>query len=551
LRSPIARTAIRILAILLCAGSMWISHHLALKHVKQIAAPPAQAAATQPATQVAAEKDLGILGEPCAAIIETADCDKVMASDWGEITFAGIRFPTALLGLYYYTALFVWFVLVGPVTTSRAWIHVLLACFMAVGLGMSGLLMYEMTRLPELCDLCIVTHVANLLVFICVLLLWPRKPRTVPGPVVVQPATAPSTSLFAPLADPPGTSRDWPHWWMLAVTPVVILLVMWVQTLSLASYTRGDPRAVQQLQGKLEETESRLGLVGKERDLYRSMSEQHEASAEIEEFRTRMSQEIEQLEAKVRNTEQVRDYWKKHFERYNTKWRHTYLAWQLNPPVNFSPSDRVRGPANARHTVTIFSDFECPTCRDFEHAFTQRIVPMAAQHGGLRVVFKHWPISTGCNPHAVRDLHPAACAASLAAEAAMMVGGVEAFWKMHDLLFERQHEWKTSPAFDNYARQIGLDVEAFQAAMKSDEAMRRILADVEEGAALGKDLVDAGHLDESEREFLKVDSTPSVYFNNKKMVTLHHIHTWQSIMAQPPPQAAAPGAAPRPAAPGN
>src|SRR5690606_24896957 len=135
-------------------------------------------------------------------------------------------------------------------------------------------------------------------------------------------------------------------------------------------------------------------------------------------------------------------------------------------------------------------------------------------HGGLRVVFKMWPISTSCNPTAKTDLHPVACDASLAAQAAFMLGGNEAFWKMHDLLFETQSQWKRTtkqlesgvprPDFTSYAVQIGLNPDAFRKAMTSPEALAAVKADIEEGINLGKDLMEQGLITAAEQEVLAV-----------------------------------------------
>ena len=102
------------------------------------------------------------------------------------------------------------------------------------------------------------------------------------------------------------------------------------------------------------------------------------------------------------------------------------------------PDDVARGPADAAHTVVVFSDFECIRCREFAAFFRQKIE--LNERLSVRIVFKHYPLNPECNPHARRMTHPNACAAARAAEAARLIGGNEGFWRMHDQLFLAENQ---------------------------------------------------------------------------------------------------------------
>ena len=111
----------------------------------------------------------------------------------------------------------------------------------------------------------------------------------------------------------------------------------------------------------------------------------------------------------------------------------TGLVWDLekNPFVETAaqvPTDGPSfGPANAKITLVVFSDFECPYCREF--ARTLR-TDLARNYKDVRVVFKDFPIES---------LHPWAKSAS---EAAHCIGddNAEMFWSFHDWIFEHQGE---------------------------------------------------------------------------------------------------------------
>ena len=107
-------------------------------------------------------------------------------------------------------------------------------------------------------------------------------------------------------------------------------------------------------------------------------------------------------------------------------------------------------------------------------------------NGKVKLVFKQYPLPG----------HPKAKEAAKAAVAAHKQGK---FWEMHDLLFENQETLPTAD-FDEYAQKLGLDMKRFEADMASKETTKKIEADIAEGRAAG------------------VDSTPSIYVNDRRFV---------------------------------
>ena len=85
----------------------------------------------------------------------------------------------------------------------------------------------------------------------------------------------------------------------------------------------------------------------------------------------------------------------------------------LKVPV--SPTDHVRGSAEARITVVEYGDFQCRICRSAEPGVRM----LLDQHPGtVRLVYRHFPIQSA---------HPHALMAAEAAEAAAAEGK---FWEM-------------------------------------------------------------------------------------------------------------------------
>src|SRR4051812_32300779 len=124
--------------------------------------------------------------------------------------------------------------------------------------------------------------------------------------------------------------------------------------------------------------------------------------------------------------------------------------------------DHVRGPEGAP-VVLLYADFTCPKCVLVAHRL--RDAP-------LRVAFRHF---------ALRARHPRALALAHAAEAA---GAQDAFWAMHDALYDDPgriddpHLWAR-------CRALGLDVDRFETDRRSDDVARRVARDVRDALRAG------------------------------------------------------------------
>jgi len=86
------------------------------------------------------------------------------------------------------------------------------------------------------------------------------------------------------------------------------------------------------------------------------------------------------------------------------------------------------GPADAKVTIVVFSDFQCPYCREFASTIRQNIPKKYPND--VRVVFENFPIVS---------LHPWA---ESAAEAGRCLSdeSAAAFWAFHDWIFDHQGE---------------------------------------------------------------------------------------------------------------
>jgi predicted DsbA family dithiol-disulfide isomerase len=169
-----------------------------------------------------------------------------------------------------------------------------------------------------------------------------------------------------------------------------------------------------------------------------------------------------------------------------------YLA-QRQEVIPARQDDR---PADYQPRLVVFTDFECPAC--YCSVTRMRRQASAAFGEQLNIEVHHFPLCDRCNDSVSGPGHPNACAAAYAAEAARLQGGVAAFWKMHDLLFEERARLGTAP-YRKLAARIGLDAERFGRDSEGD-AVRRI---VQEDVALARRL--------------GVEGTPAVFLNGRRV----------------------------------
>lgn len=120
--------------------------------------------------------------------------------------------------------------------------------------------------------------------------------------------------------------------------------------------------------------------------------------------------------------------------------------------------------------VVVYSDFQCPFCRQFAQPIRE-LQAKGADGTPVTVTFKHFPLS----------IHPAA---ELAHRAALAAEAQGRFWEMHDLLFANPQRVQRADLVA-YAKQLGLDQARFENDLDGDAVKRAIAADLAEGTKAG------------------------------------------------------------------
>jgi protein-disulfide isomerase len=162
-------------------------------------------------------------------------------------------------------------------------------------------------------------------------------------------------------------------------------------------------------------------------------------------------------------------------------WGNSKVSSSLNP---VSRDDPAQGPENAPVTIVEFSDYQCPYCKLWHDEVLSRLLVDYA--GQIRFIYRDYPLSG----------HPEA---QSAAEAANCAGDQDAYWEFHEALFGEQYGYGRS-AYEQYARDLGLDVEAFTTCLDSNRYQDEVLNDFRDGIRLG------------------VSSTPTFFINGTQVV---------------------------------
>ena len=156
------------------------------------------------------------------------------------------------------------------------------------------------------------------------------------------------------------------------------------------------------------------------------------------------------------------------------------------------------GPQDAPVIIVEFSDYQCPYCQ----VWHQQVFPeiLAAYGDQVRFVYRDLPIPG----------HPQALPAALAANCA---GEQDAYWQFHDRLFSGVYDLGRS-AYETYAQELGLDVEAFTSCLDSGRNQ------------------DEPQLDYQDAQSIGVNSTPTFVINGRVVVGAQPFSAFKAVIDQ-------------------
>ncbi|MGZ6123706.1 MAG: DsbA family protein [Myxococcales bacterium] len=177
------------------------------------------------------------------------------------------------------------------------------------------------------------------------------------------------------------------------------------------------------------------------------------------------------------------------------------------PPPAAAPQPQARnvdpgdGPATGskkpKVTIVEWSDFQCPFCSRVEPTLRQILT---TYKDDVRLVWRNEPLS----------FHPNAMPAAKAAMAAYRQGN-EKFWKMHALMFANQSQL-SEPKYEEWAKEVGLDVDRWRKDKESAEVTALIAKDNAYAQQVG------------------ADGTPAFFLNGKFISGAMPFETFKAVI---------------------
>ena len=168
-------------------------------------------------------------------------------------------------------------------------------------------------------------------------------------------------------------------------------------------------------------------------------------------------------------------------------------------------TNHVEGGGSTGVKLVEYGDYECPYCEEY-YPIVKQVV--ANEFSKITFQFRNYPLTS---------IHPNAFAGARAAEAAGLMGK---FWQMHDTLYNTSNwqQWSTSsnptPYFDQYAKQLGLNLTTFEADYASSKVNNMIQADMTAG------------------NNLNIQGTPTFYLDGKQINVAPQVSAFEKLINQ-------------------
>jgi protein-disulfide isomerase len=180
---------------------------------------------------------------------------------------------------------------------------------------------------------------------------------------------------------------------------------------------------------------------------------------------------------------------------------------RITPVARPMENGKAIGNPNAKVTIEVYEDFQCPSCKEFTNSVEKQLLESTyLSSGQVYYEFMQYPfIDTSA---ITKESHRAANASMCALEQAR-------FWDYHDILFANQGAVENGGSFNDkrlqaFAESLGLDMTVFNKCFSADKYSTEIEAEFQKGQTAG------------------VTGTPTVFLNGK-IVTPGFVPTYDEL----------------------
>lgn len=183
----------------------------------------------------------------------------------------------------------------------------------------------------------------------------------------------------------------------------------------------------------------------------------------------------------------------------------TPIATEVYPQVD----GKALGPKEASVVITVFSDFQCPFCRQFSQTTEKQVIDTYIANGqGVRLEYKHFIVVDG---------NVGGSESRRAAEASECASEQGQFWNFHEITYANWNGEGEGAFRDSrlkaFAESIGLEMNSFNSCFDSGKYADAVANDAAYGRVLG------------------VNSTPTVLINGQRIANPLNFAEFQSAIA--------------------
>lgn len=172
-----------------------------------------------------------------------------------------------------------------------------------------------------------------------------------------------------------------------------------------------------------------------------------------------------------------------------------FQDWLNSPPysIAISGDDHIRGPLSAPTSIMMYGD----VTEAFNADAFKTLARIITDTMSVLFIFRTFPLQAECNDMVKRPIQPRACEAARLLEAAALVGGAPAFWRVQNWIISHSDSLPVNLT-DQVAENCNLDKTALTRAITDPKVDARIGQSIESAKQLG------------------VDTSPSIFINGRR-----------------------------------
>ena len=196
-----------------------------------------------------------------------------------------------------------------------------------------------------------------------------------------------------------------------------------------------------------------------------------------------------------------------------------YIVDKLRPVGSITPitplerplvNGTAMGDPNAPVVIEVFTDFQCPSCRQFADIVEKSLAESDyISNGAVYYIFRQYPFIDRNSPG--QESHQAANASMCAAEQGR-------FWDYHDMLFANWNGENEGAFIDKrlvaFAESLGLNMDRFDTCFETNTYESEITADYTRGLQYG------------------VEGTPTVFVNGELVVPQPRVPSYTDLVTK-------------------